>query len=172
MRVDSVRFNEETGRFRAVLVGPDVAREGLSRATLLRCGAYRWKLCEPLQFYEATDRSPPALAADLEGPNEPQLGMVTYPLERPLLNEEVASHLQHLLMVPRLLMGIDSLGFGERIAKLRAQGIALDPDVAKSLEALEDLALEVTRLTDKLPALNHFTEADRIKPELLRALCR
>ncbi len=162
MKIDHSRFDPTSGFTFVVASGLGV-KEAFVPSSLLRCGAFRFRVEQFLQSYP--ECAVPTVSALVSGVDPPQEGMVVHPADEPLTDEELAAALQHLLMLPRLLRGIDVAGVSERLASLAASPNVM-ANHAALLQALADL---VEGTIAGLPPLACFAEAERYKIDILRA---
>lgn len=165
MKIEHVRLDPETGSYFAILSGLGVVEACSGSAPGLRCGAYRFSVRQVVkQFPEA---SLPTIAVLLDFVDPPQEGMVFHRDDEPLTDEELAVAVQHLLMLSRLLKGIDAHGVAARVS--RALGPQRPGELNFLLDTLQQFALCVAELTDDVPLNSIFEDLERYKSEILKA---
>ncbi len=162
MKIDHARFDPVSGFTFVVASGIGVEQHFVD-SSLLRCGAFRFRVECFVQSYP--ECAVPTVSALVSGVDPPQEGMVVHPADEPLTDEELAAAVQHLLMLPRLLRGIDASGVAERLASLGSSPGPMAPHAAL-LHSFADL---VEGTVAGLPPLASFAEAERYKLEILKA---
>ncbi len=162
MKIAHIDIDPVSGKHFA-LIGGTGATE-LQAGMVLRCGAYRFEVIQRVREY--TESPEPMLAVLLDcGQHAGGEGMVVHKSTEPLTDEEFTTAVQHLLMVPRLLLGIDVEGVLDRIA--RADGPATQ-EVASACNTVELLARAAQAALLRIPRSEAATEAQRYAGELTR----
>lgn len=165
MKIEHVRLDPASGHTLTIIVGAPALEQCKAGATL-RCGAYRFVVESFIQHY--AEASIITVSVLLSGRNAPVEGMLLHGVDEPLTDEEFAAALQHLLMVPRLLMGIDAAGVRSR---LEATTLSIDrhSPLFQRVCLLAALTDSVSDTTDGLPALSSLAEIEHYKSEILKA---
>lgn len=158
MKIENVRTDPETGH--AVVIVTGVGADQLSGGDRLRCAAYRLRVIEKVRDYP--EAAEPTAALLVTGGDSPKRGMVVHPIDEKLTAEELAIAVRHLLMVPRMLKGID--------AALVLRRIVDRSSTPEGLATLQSIAKVVLEATDQLPRDADLDHADRYVDDLLHAL--
>ena len=164
MNIAHIQQDPETAKHVAVIVG-EGARELLA-GRILRCGAYRFLIVMVVREYP--EAPAPTIAVMLDcGQHPGQEGMVVHLAVEPLTDEEFATAVQHLLMLPRMLLGIDVEGVLLRINKSDGPA-SVSQQVASACNTVEMLAHAAEAALLRLPRSGAATEAQRYASELTR----
>ncbi len=139
-----------------------VGAPDLGTNSLLRCGAYRFRVVKRVEIFDAPV---PTASLLLESTDPPTEGMVVHLSTEPLTQEELAIAVQHLLMLPRLLKGIDATG-----VHLRLEGAApMSPQATHLAYILANFAKTIATATSESPFDASVAELERYKDDILRA---
>lgn len=162
MKIAHIDIDPATGKHLALIAGSGATDLQPGRA--LRCGAYRFEVLERVREYPEAPE--PMIAVRLDcGQHPGQEGMVVHLHTEMLTDEEFAAAVQHLLMLPRMLLGIDVDGVLERINKCDAPA---SKEVAGACNTVEQLARAAQAALLRIPASMHAAEAQRYASELTR----
>lgn len=160
MRIDFARFDPDTGYTFIVASGTGVL-EACHADAVLRCGAHRFVVQSVVSDYP--EQPMPTVGLLVSSNDPPTEGMVFHPAHEPLTDEELAAAVQLLLMIPRMLKGIDSHGIARRLLE------AKEPHHSLLVTRLYTFAEGIAKATDNCPPLDVFVELERYKAEILKA---
>lgn len=162
MKIAHIDIDPTSGKHFALISGAGAPE--LQAGGVLRCGAYRFEVIERVRDYPEAPE--PMLAVLLDcGQHPGQEGMVVHRHAEALTDEEFSAAVQHLLMLPRMLLGIDVDGVLARIN--RADGPATK-EVAGACNTVEMLARAAQAALLRIPRSEAATEAQRYAGELTR----
>lgn len=163
MKIAHIDLDPVTGKHLALITG-DGATE-LQQGAKLRCGAYRFEVLQRVREYP--EAGEPLLAVQLDCGQHPGTeGMVVHLATEPLTDEEFAAAVQHLLMLPRLLLGIDVEGVIARING--SDGAPASQEVAGACNVVEMLARAAQAALLRTPSSAAAADAQRYASELTR----
>lgn len=162
MKIAHVSIDPEFGNHIAIITGEGT--QALHGQTLLRCGAYRFMVTSRVRDYP--EAATPTVAVRLDCMQHPAAAdMVVHLADEPLTDEEFAAAVQHLLMIPRMLLGIDANGVLKRLRDVDGPS---NMGIASACNTVEQLAKAVEAALYKLPRLEAATEAQRYASELTK----
>ncbi len=135
----------------------------LDTNTLLRCGAYRFRVVKPVEVFASAPV--PTASLLLESADPPTEGMVVHLAAEPLTQEELTIAVQHLLMLPRLLKGIDATGVHLRLEAASP----MSPQATHLAYILANFSKVIASATEDSPLDAAVAELERYKDDILRA---
>ncbi len=171
MLIAHTSIDPDSGSNRAVISG--VGIEALTPGQTLRCAAYRFQIVEVQRLFSDPGTVPTAVVL-LAGLHRPINGMQVHLVSRPLTVEEVEQAVRHLVMVPRLLLGLDAATISQTLAHLITTEERLQDDspLAVAARALEKVARATAEATLALPAQVELDEIGRVTAELTDLIAR
>ncbi len=171
MQIAHVAIDPQSGSNRVVLTGAGIASVRVGQ--ILRCAAYRFNVVEVEKLYDDPGQEP-SLVVLLAGSHRPLLGMQVHQSSEPLSVQETETAIRHLLMLPRLLLGMDSRAIRNRLDRLTSTEEVLQGDspVAVAARALLQAARAAAEATISLPEQHRLEEALQHQPELVDWIVR
>jgi hypothetical protein len=160
MNIEHVSLDIESGGYLVAITGTQSIT--LEPGSRLRCAAYRFVVVEVKDKFPDTT----VCTALLAGPHRPTLGMCVHFANDPLTVEEVQAAIRHLLMLPRMLLGIDCETLAQELEALKST----DPVMIESVHTLWQVARAGVEATKLLPQSFKLTELERRQAEVVDLL--
>jgi hypothetical protein len=160
MKIEHFRTDPETGASLTIIEG--LGADKLRQGDCLRGAGYRFLVDRVVQTFPEAAR--PTTVVLLSGFDRPRLGLVVHLEEEPLTAEELQAAVRHLLMVPRMIKGIDYRKADEAI------GGSVEAGTSDAARTVRSIARALQRMAPDLPSDAELEHADRYVETLLRAL--